>query len=297
MTIPIAWQPQLDAQAGARITEFLKQCGEADFDSLYRRSIADVEWFTGQLLRFLEVRFEPPYEKLLDVSAGVEWARWCVGGGLNISSACFAGKDPGQTAVAWDGEEGMSRAWSYRALRVKVEKCAAGLRDLGIGKGDAVGVHLPMMPETVAVMLAVARVGAVAVPLFTGYGAAAIAERLIDVGAKVVFTANAFPRRGRPIPTKATVDEADGRCGAVRHVVDVTRMEGYQAPMTEGRDVTWEALCERGEDRSVEKTSAEDPLLILYTSGTTGRPKGIIHAHCGFPLKDRKSTRLNSSHG
>jgi len=285
MTIPIAWQPDPEAQARARLTEFLKQCGEPDFDSLYRRSIADVEWFTAELLKFLAVTFDPPYEKLLDLSRGVEWARWCVGGGLNISRTCLADKDPAQTAVAWEGEEGASRAWSYRALRVMVKKCAAGLRDIGVAKGDAVGVHLPMMPETVAVMLAVARVGGVAVPLFTGYGPAALAERLNDVGAVCVFTANAFPRRGRVIGSKASLDEALARCPSVRHAVVVTRLEGTAAPMTEGRDLSWEALCERGSDSHIEPTSAEDPLLIVYTSGTTGRPKGIVHSHCGFPLK------------
>ncbi|HEU0120236.1 MAG TPA: AMP-binding protein [Bryobacteraceae bacterium] len=285
MTIPIAWQPDSDAQARARLTEFLQQCGEPDFASLQRRSAEDVEWFTGQLLHFLGVKFEPHYKKLLDVSAGVEWARWCVGGGLNISHLCLAGKDPSQTAIAWEGEEGMSRAWSYRALIVMVKKCAAGLRDLGVKKGDAVGVHLPMMPETAAVLLALARIGAVAVPLFTGYGPAAIAERMNDVGAVCLFTANAFPRRGRVIPSKVTVDEALQRCETVRHVVVVPRLENVPVPMQADRDLTWDAVCQRGHHSHTEHTSAEDPLLIVYTSGTTGRPKGIVHAHCGFPLK------------
>ncbi|MBL8238539.1 MAG: AMP-binding protein [Bryobacterales bacterium] len=285
MTIPIAWQPDSDAQARARLTEFLRQCGEPDFQALYARSIEDVEWFTGQLLEFLRIEFDPPYKKLLDVSAGIEWARWCVGGGLNISAACLAGKDPAQTAVAWEGEEGTTRAWSYRALKIMVQKCAAGLRDAGVGTGDAVGVHLPMMPETVAVMLAVARIGAVAVPLFTGYGPAAIAERLNDVGAVCVFTANAFPRRGRIHGAKATMDEALARCPSVRCVVVVTRLETVAPPMAPGRDLSWEELCERGTDSHVEPTGAEDRLLIVYTSGTTGRPKGIVHAHCGFPVK------------
>jgi len=285
MTIPIAWQPDSEVQARARLTEFLRQCGEADFAALHRRSVEDVEWFTGELLRFLEVRFDPPVEKLLDVSGGVEWARWCVGGGLNISTACLADRDASQTAIAWEGEEGVTRAWSYRALHVAVKKCAAGLRDLGVKKGDAVGVHLPMMPETAAVMLALARIGAVAVPLFTGYGPAAIAERLNDVGAVAVFTANVFPRRGRLVPSKATVDEALASCPSVRHAIVVARVEEHRVAMTEGRDVTWESLCERGRDSSIEPTGAEDPLLIVYTSGTTGRPKGIVHAHCGFPLK------------
>ena len=293
MTIPIAWQPDSDAQARARLTLFLRQCGETDFESLYQRSIADVEWFTWELLRFLDVQFDPPYETLLDTSAGVEWARWCVGGGLNIGVACLAGKDPAQTAVTWEGEEGVTRAWSYRALKVMTKKCAAGLRALGIGKGDAVGVQLPMMPETAAVMLGIARVGAIAVPLFTGYGPAAIAERLADVRAQVVFTANAFPRRGRVIHSKSILDDALARCPAVRHVVVVSRVEGQGAPMREGRDLTWDAFCERGSDGSAEKTSAEDPLLIIYTSGTSGRPKGIVHSHCGFPLKAAADMALN----
>jgi acetyl-CoA synthetase len=293
MKIPIAWQPDADTTARARLSAFLRQCGEPDFDALYARSIADVEWFTSQLLQFLEIRFDPPVERLLDVSGGAEWARWCVGGGLNISTACLAGKDPGQTAIAWEGEEGATRAWSYRALKILVKKCAAGLRDLGVGKGDAVGVYLPMMPETAAVMLAIARVGAVAVPLFTGFGPAAIADRLNDVGAKVLFTANAFPRRGRTVNAKKTADEALDRCPAVKTLVVVSRMEGHPAPMRPGRDLTWEELCERGTNGAVEPTSAEDPLLIVYTSGTTGKPKGIVHAHCGFPVKSAADMALN----
>ncbi|MBI2685537.1 MAG: AMP-binding protein [Acidobacteria bacterium] len=297
MTIPIAWQPDSDARARARLTDFVRQCGEKDFAALYKRSVEDVEWFTEQLLRFLEVTFDPPYERLLDVSGGVEWARWCVGGGFNVATACLTGKDPAQTAVAWEGEEGTTRAWSYRALKVMVHKCAAGLRDLGVRKGDAVGVHLPMMPETVAAMLALARIGAVAVPLFTGFGPGAIAGRMNDVGAVCLLTANAFPRRGKVIASKATVDEALARCPAVRHVVVVTRLEHEAAPMTGGRDLTWESLCERGGDSSAEKTGAEDPLLIVYTSGTTGRPKGIVHAHCGFPLKSAADMALNFNVG
>jgi len=298
MKIPIAWQPDADTTARARLSAFLRQCGEPDFDALYARSIADVEWFTSQLLQFLEIRFDPPVERLLDLSGGAEWARWCVGGGLNISTACLAGKDPGQTAIAWEGEEGATRAWSYRALKILVQKCAAGLRDLGVGKGDAVGVYLPMMPETAAVMLAIARVGAVAVPLFTGFGPAAIADRLNDVGAKVLFTANAFPRRGRTVNAKKTADEALDRCPAVTHLVVVGRVEGHPAPMRPGRDLTWEELCERGTNGAVEPTLAEDPLLIVYTSGTTGKPKGTPgrgRPTTSSPRRCRSSTCTDSS--
>src|SRR5258708_5311780 len=285
MRIPYAWQPDPGVQARVCLTDFFLKCGEPDFHSLYRRSIEDVEWFTAELLRFLQIRCDPPYEKLLDMSDGPEWARWCVNGGLNISTPCLFGKGTHQTAVVWEGQQGINRSWSYRALRITVLKCAAGLRDLGIGKGDAVGVHLPMMPETVAILLALARIGAVAVPLFSGYGPGAIESRLLDVRAKLLVTANAFPRRGKVIASKQAADAAAARCPLIRHIVVVNRLEEVPCTMQPGRDLTWEELCSRGSDQSCEPTLATDLLLILYTSGTTGAPKGIVHDHCGFPVK------------
>lgn len=285
MSEPIAWRPEPPGAGKTVLGEFCAYCGEADFWALQKRSVADVEWFTEKMLEFFRIRFEPPYEQLLDVSEGVEWARWCVGGGLNIGALCMEGKDAKQPAVVWEGEEGGTRSWSYRGLEHSVSRCAAGLRDLGIGKGDAVGVHLPMMPETVAVMVALARMGAVAVPLFTGYGAGAIELRMNDVGAKAIFTCNAFPRRGKTVRAKETVDEAAGRCPTVRNVIMVQRLDGVEAPMEAGRDLTWEELCGRGRRSEAEPTMAEDPLLIIYSSGTTGQPKGIAHSHCGFPVK------------
>ncbi|MBM3764535.1 MAG: AMP-binding protein [Acidobacteria bacterium] len=285
MTIPIAWRPDQEVLKRARLTAFLSQCGEPDYASLHRRSIDDIEWYTEEMLRFLQVAFDPPYTKLLDTSEGIEWPRWCVGGGLNISSACLDGKEPRQPAISWEGEEGGTRSWSYKALQMAVRKCAAGLRDIGVQKGDRVAVHLPMMPETAAVLLALARIGAVAIPLFTGYGHAAIEERVRDVGATVIFTANAFPRRGKSIASKTVVDQVAASYPELRHVVVVPRLDNFEAPMTAGRDLTWDELCSRGTDDSVCPTSTEDPLIIIYSSGTTGRPKGMVHLHGTFPIK------------
>lgn len=277
----IVWRPDAETIARAQLTRFLKQTGETTLEALQARSAGDPGWFTEQLLEFLQLPWDRPYSRVMDTSRGIEWTRWCVDGELNIGKACLARGMAGQPAVVWEGEEGTTRSWSYKALGVAVRRCAGGLRALGIGKGDAVGVHLPMMPETVAVMVALARIGAVAVPLFTGFGPAAIAARLADVQAKLVFTCNGYPRRGKVAAAKATIDEA----GVAPLVVVVERVEGLAVAMRDGRDMTWEELCELQGSAEPERMSAEDPLLLIYTSGTTGAPKGILHTHCGFPVK------------
>jgi acetyl-CoA synthetase len=289
----VAWQPSDEVRERARLTQFLRFVGIADYEELHKHSIADVANFTEQVLRFLDVDFDPPYSEILDTSDGAEWARWCVGGGLNIAARCLdyhlASDARTRPAVIWEGEEGATRTLTYEQLADETERCAAGLRSFGLGKGDAVAIHLPMLPETIVALLAVARIGAVAVPIFSGYGAGAIRARLEDVEAKAIITCDAFPRRGARVNAKQTVDDALVECPSVERVFVVARMNESVAMQPE-RDVTWQALLARGDAadeamRRVEPTLAEDTLIILYTSGTTGRPKGIVHTHCGFPLK------------
>lgn len=286
----IAWRPDDAVRARAQLTRFMSGQGIESFTELYQRSIEDVEWFTDSVLRFLGIEFDPPYTQSVDVSPGIEWPRWCVNGGLNISTSCidrFKGTAHGATpAVVWEGEEGAVRTLTYDELHEQVERCAAGLRAIGIRKGDAIGIFLPMIPETVVALLAVARVGAISVPLFSGYGPAAIESRLRDMGAKALFACDAFPRRGSLVPAKTVADEAVARCADVAHVI-VVRRSGVAVDLQQGRDISWDDLLSAGggSDGGPERTQAEDHLIVLYTSGTTGRPKGIVHTHCGFPIK------------
>ena len=303
-----AWEPDARVRTRARLTRFIEMCGCESWEDLYRRSVADTAWFTERVLRFLDIRFQRPYHQVLDLSRGLPWAEWCKGGLLNITQSCLdKHRDTpawAMPAVIWQGEEsGASqvRSLTYAELAEATERCAAGLRLLGLGKGDAVGVHLPMMPETAAALLAIGRIGALAVPLFSGYGPSALAARLRDVQAKAVFTCDGFPRRGKPVPAKAALDEALEECPGVKHVLVVERL-GIPVPMQAGRDRSWAALLAAGSAapealRLPEATAAEDPLLILYTSGTTGRPKGILHSHCGFPVKAAQDMALGTDVG
>lgn len=293
---PIAWTPSPEVVERAQLTRFMKQVGAATFEELYRFSIDDVEKFTFELLKFLDISFKPPYEKLLDLSDGIEFPQWCAGGGLNIVSHCvdrWQGTEiENQAAVIWEGEAGKTQTLTYLQLFEQVKDCAAGLRSIGFSKGDAVGIHLPMIPETVVSLLALARIGAIAVPVFSGYGVEAIASRLNAVGAKALITCDSFQRRGKTVNAFEVAEQAVSTCPTIEKIIVVNRLDEKAAVAGENPKVlSWYDLMNQGVQHvnlfrgSITKTKAEDPLIILYTSGTTGKPKGIAHTHCSFPIK------------
>jgi acetyl-CoA synthetase len=169
--------------------------------------------------------------------------------------------------VIWEGEEGRTRNLSFAELSSLVEKCAAGLRSLGVRRGDTVGIYLPMIPETVVALLSVSRIGAIAAPLFSGYGPAALEARLLDIGAEILFACDGFLRHGATIQSWSVAAEAADRCPQLRRLIIVNRM-GFSPPMRPNRDLKWDELLALG-NRSVpeagrpEATAAEDPLLVL----------------------------------
>lgn len=286
----IVWRPTAETIERSNLTRFMRRHAIDSWDELMARSTTDVAWFTDAVLEFLDIRFRVPYSQVVDLSDGIEWPRWCVGGRMNIIDNCVdkwaAGPDTrDHPALIWEGEEGATRTLTYGELAAEVNRCANGLRALGLGHGDAVGLFMPMTPEIAVALLAIAKIGGVILPLFSGYGAGAVATRLADAGAKALFTADGFYRRGVVVPLKPTADEALAHAPVVEHLI-VLRRTGNDVTMQPGRDHWWhELVMPQSPLAETADTAAEDRLMIIYTSGTTGRPKGAVHTHCGFPVK------------
>src|SRR3990172_42825 len=212
----------------------------------------EVEWLWDAVVRALGIEFFEPYERVLDVSRGTPWATWFGGGTVNLAHDCvdrWAERTPAALAGVWEGEEGDVRRNTYAELRQTSDRLANGLASLGVEKGDAVGIFLPMTPEAVAAVMACAKLGAVFLPIFSGFGADAVAMRLADAEAKVLITADGFPRRGKTVAMKETADEAIAAAPSVRHVVVVSRGGRVDAPWTDGRDVRWDELLAAQPDR------------------------------------------------
>jgi acetyl-CoA synthetase len=285
----VVWSPSEDYLRRANVARFMRANGIDTYDELVERSQRDIEWFWDAVVRDLGIEFAEPYHQVLDVSNGIPWATWFVGGRINVAHNCvdrWAERTPERVAVRWEGEEGVPRAVTYAELRRMADRLANGLRSLGVGSGDAVGIFMPMSPETVAATLACAKIGALYTPIFSGYGPDAVAARLADAGAKVLVTADGTLRRGKVVRMKETADRAVAGVPSLRRVVVWPRVGRDDVPWTDGRDVSWDDLIVDQPDRSeTEDLDPEHPLFVAYTSGTTGRPKGSVHVHGGLLVK------------
>ena len=279
------WTPTPELIAQSTLTAFLRRTGCADYDALVRRADADPAWFWGEVIRFFDLRFYRPYEQVLDLSQGLPWARWCVGGTTNMVLNCLD-RHRGtpvwdRTYLVWEGETGARRTLSYRDFDAEVCRLANALRSLGIGRGDAVGIFLPNLPEAFAAFFAIAKVGGIVMPLFSGFGPEPLALRLADGGARAVITSDGAWRRGKPGAMKAVLDEALRSAPTVEHVIVVRYLgEGVETPMTPGRDHWWhERVAPEPPEARTEEMGASDPAVLIYTSGTTGKPKGAVWTH------------------
>ena len=262
--------------------EFAAQANASD-PGIYERADADPEaWWASwaEKLEWIE-----PWDRVLDWS-DPPFAKWFAGGKLNVSANCLDRHvDAGaadRVAYHWEGEDGSKREITYGWLLEETQRCANALRQLGVGKGDVVGIFMPMIPEAAVAMLACTRIGAIHNVVFGGFSANSVAERMDVSGARALFTADATLRRGEPTPMKPAVDEVAGGLAELEHIIVYDRC-GTEPPMTDGRDHLWSELV-GSQDASCppEPMDAEDPLYILYTSGSTAKPKGIQHTTAGY---------------
>src|SRR5918995_976533 len=254
-------------------------------ESLYETARADRLGFWADQAREL-LQWEKPFTRTLDWS-NPPFAKWFDDGELNVAVNCLdrhvAAGLGDRVAIHFEGEPGDSRDITYAELTDEVKRAANVLTDLGVVEGDRVAIYLPMIPEAIVSMLAVARIGAIHSVVFGGFSADSLASRIDDAEASVVITADGGYRKGRVFALKPTVDEAIAKTGgSVEHVLVVRRAEN-EVPWTDGRDHWWhQTVTDASPEHEPKAFSAEHPLFILYTSGTTGKPKGILHTSGGY---------------
>lgn len=279
------WEASPDVLNATTLSRFLREHQLADFDALLKKADAEPHWFWDALLRFFAVRFSRPYTQILDTSGGIAWPQWCVGGETNLVLNCLdRHRDTPtwqKTAIIWEGENGMQRRWSYAELDSETARLAGALRKLGLRRGDVVAIYMPMLPEIAAAYFAIAKIGAIAMPLFSGFGPQPILDRLVDSSAKAVITVDGGWRRGKCVAMKSVLDNAALHAPALKHIV-VLKQVGQETPMQNGRDVWWSDIVQSQPPAApTEMMPADAPVMLMYTSGTTGRAKGTVHTHCG----------------
>ncbi len=285
----IVWTPSDAYLSRSRLRRFMARAGTATYKEHTRRAAAEPDWYWDAVVRDLELEWTTPYERVLDLSQGKPWPRWFGGGGFNyVANAIdrhLASGRGDQPAVIWEGDDGAVRTMTFGDLAAATNRLANALRALGIGKGDRVGIFLPMLPETAVAVLACGKIGAVYLPMFSGYAAEAVASRLRDGGATLLITADEAPRRGTALPMKQVADAAMAAAPMVTRCL-VVRRTGGDVPWAAGRDLWWDEIAAaQSAECETEATAADDPYMIIYTSGTTGKPKGAIHVQAGFPIK------------
>jgi len=281
----IIWKPTPEYLENANITRLMRRHGIADYDSLIARSTQDIEWFWRACLEDLKIRWQRPYTQLLDRSGGFPWTKWFVGGQLNIVDHCLdrhMSEGRGErTAFIWEGDCGAIKKFSYAQLADEVNRLAGALAGLGVAQGDRIGLYLPMVPEMVVSFFACLKLGAIIIPIFSGFGPEPLAVRLNNAEAKILITADGSLRRGKEVAIKQAADKALEQVPSVKHTIVVKRLF-KDIPWNPARDLWYDEVIKK--DYPPVPTAvldAEARCMIIYTSGTTGLPKGTVHTHAG----------------
>jgi len=281
----IVWKPSKDYIDNANITRFMKKHNIKDYDELIKKSTDNIEWFWDAALKDLDIEWFKRYEKVLDDSEGIQWTKWFVGGKINIVHNILdkhlTTKKKNNTAIIWENEAGNTKKITYKKLYKDVNKFANALKQLDVKKGDRVGIYMPMVPEIVIAFLGIMKIGAISIPIFSGFGGHALSQRLDIAGAKILITADGSFRRGKTFQIKNEVDKAIDSVSSIKHVIVFKNLK-IKINMKQGIDIWWDDIVTNQSDIcETEQMNSEDYAMIIFSSGTTGRPKGTVHTHGG----------------
>ena len=312
----IAYEPSQEFVESTNVWQFMQAYGIDDYDELIDRTTTEVEgveesgieWFWDEVVDYLGIEFFEDYTEVRDDSDGPQFTDWYPGGKLNIAHNVLdrhAAVDSGarnHLATIWEGEDGEVREVTYHDLQRQSNRVANALEERGIETGDTVGLYMPMVPEVVSILYGCFKVGAVAVPIFSGFGVDATATRIEDSECSVLFTGDGFYRRGDPIYLKETADEAIEQAGHVEHSIVYDRLGtrnsiDHSIPWTLSRDEWWDDVVPSADDEYETKSLPSDQeSMLLYSSGTTGKPKGIVHTHAGVQMQCAKEIYFGFDH-
>jgi acetyl-CoA synthetase len=301
-TDEVVYEPDPEFVESTNVAAFMEAYDIADYDELVDRTTSDVDWFWDEVVDYLDIEFYEPYDAVRDDSDGPQFTDWYPGGRLNLAHnvvdrhAATDSEKRNSVACIWEGEPGDVREVTFHELYREANRVANLLESMGVGAGDTVGLYMPMVPEVISILYGAFKVGAVAVPIFSGFGVDAVATRLADAGCSVLFTGDGFYRRGEEVRLKQTADDAVAEAGGVDEVV-VYRRLGGDVPWTDGRDRWWhETVPSMDDEYETTSLPAEHQSMLLYSSGTTGTPKGIVQTHAGVQVQTAKEIFFGFDH-
>jgi acetyl-CoA synthetase len=312
----IAYEPDREFVESTNVWQFMQAYGIEDYDDLIARTTGEVEgepesgveWFWDEVVDYLGIDFYEAYETVRDNTDGPQFTEWYPGGELNIAHNTLdrhAAVDSGtrnHVATIWEGEDGDVREVTYHELHRQANRVANALEARGIETGDTVGLYMPMVPEVVSILYGCFKVGAIAVPIFSGFGVDATATRIEDSECSVLFTGDGFYRRGDPVYLKKTADQAIEQAGHVEHTIVYDRLGtrkgiDHSIPWDIGRDEWWgDAVATESADYDTKSLPSDQESMLLYSSGTTGKPKGIVHTHAGVQVQCAKEIYFGFDH-